>query len=57
VVVNIGAEVQPSTWMTNTVYLYWSDMEPLVAEAEHHVQAYPFHYYYLPIIVKNYSTP
>lgn len=55
VVVTIGAEVAPSTWMTNTVYLFHANDEPLMAEASHHAQARPVEYYYvyLPIIAKN----
>ncbi len=52
VVVTIGAEVMPSTWMTNSVYLFWND-QMVMDEVSHHVSA-PFHYYYLPIVVKQY---
>jgi uncharacterized repeat protein (TIGR01451 family) len=55
VVVRIGEEVEPCTWMTNTVYLLW-EAEEHMAEASHHAEEPPpppFFYYYLPMLYKN----
>ena len=39
-VVTIGAQVTPSTWLTNTAYLYHQGTKHLQAEAAHQVQAW-----------------
>jgi uncharacterized repeat protein (TIGR01451 family) len=57
IVVRIDASTVPTTWMTNTVYLFYGDMLPLTDTATHHAHPLPVMYYYLPMIYKNSTYP
>jgi uncharacterized repeat protein (TIGR01451 family) len=59
IVVRIDAGTVPTTWMTNTAYLFYGAMEPLMDTASHYAQPIPVttYYLYLPMIYKKYSAP
>jgi len=54
VVGTIGMGMEPSTWMTNTVYLLWRD-QVLSDWASLQVGGEARQYIYLPVVVKHHS--
>jgi uncharacterized repeat protein (TIGR01451 family) len=56
-VVRIDPAVEPSTVLTNTAYLFYGDMPPVMGIAPTPIQPSPVTYYYLPMIYKNSTYP